>query len=107
VRLHSTPQGISAHLIADSPEAAKALQHASDDLRRQLESRDVNLLSLDVSTSNGDDARQAGFGADAGREGSASTPSRTGYGLTGDEPAAAPAETTLVLPDGVLVDVLA
>jgi flagellar hook-length control protein FliK len=107
VRLHSTPQGISAHLIADSPQAAKALQHASDDLRRQLESRDVNLLSLDVSTSNGDDGRQAGFGADAGREGSASTPSRTGYGLTNDQPAEAPAETTLVLPDGVLVDVLA
>jgi flagellar hook-length control protein FliK len=108
VRLHSTPQGVAAHLVADSPEAAKALSQASDDLRRQLEARDVNLLSLDVSTSNGDDGRQAGFGADAGRDGSANgTPTR-GYGLAGDEqPSEAPAETTLVLPDGVLVDVLA
>jgi hypothetical protein len=109
VRLHSTPQGVAAHLVADSPEAAKALQQASDDLRRQLEARDVNLLSLDVSTSNGDDGRQAGFGADAGRGGSASgTPNRGRYGLSDpDAPAEAPAETTLVLPDGVLVDVLA
>jgi flagellar hook-length control protein FliK len=106
VRLHSTPQGIAAHLVADSPEAAKALQHASDELRNQLEARDVNLLSLDVSTSNGDENRQAGFGADANRDGQNTAP--RGYGLSDSErPAEAPAETTLVLPDGVLVDVLA
>ena len=107
VRLHSTPQGVAAHLIADSPEAAKALHQASDDLRRQLESRDVTLLSLDVSTSNADDGREAGFGADAGRDGSAGNPHRS-YGRgDGEQPIEAPAETTLVLPDGVLVDVLA
>lgn len=106
VRLHSTPQGVAAHLVADSPEAAKALQQASDDLRRQLESRDVNLLSLDVSTSNGGDNRQAGFGADANRDGQSNT--ARSYGLSDSEqPAEASAETTLVLPDGVLVDVLA
>jgi flagellar hook-length control protein FliK len=108
VRLHHTPQGVAAHLVADSPEAAKALQQASDDLRRNLESRDVTLLSLDVSTSNGDDGRQAGFGADASRDGSASAGRPSRYGLAQDEqPAEAPAATTLVLPDGVLVDVLA
>jgi flagellar hook-length control protein FliK len=107
VRLHSSPQGISAHLVADSPEAAKALHQASDDLRRQLESRDVTLLSLDVSTSNGDDGRPAGFGADAGRDGGPSTPGGRYGSRESEQPADAPAETTLVLPDGVLVDVLA
>ena len=52
VRLRTTPEGVSAHLVADSPEAAKLLQSAADDLRRNLEARDVNLLSLDVSTSS-------------------------------------------------------
>ena len=50
VRLRTTPQGITAQLVADSPEAAKLLTQAADDLRRDLEARDVNLLSLDVST---------------------------------------------------------
>ena len=56
VRLQSTPQGVSAQLVADSPEAARMLTQASDDLRRQLADRNVNLLSLDVSTSS--DQRQ-------------------------------------------------
>ena len=51
MRLQTTPQGVSAQLVADSPEAARMLSQASDDLRRSLEARDVNLLSLDVSTS--------------------------------------------------------
>jgi flagellar hook-length control protein FliK len=107
VRLHSSPQGISAHLIADSPEAAKALSQAGDDLRRQLEARDVTLLSLDVSTS-GEDRREATFGADLGRDGSSGTPNGGPRRGAGDEqPAETPTVTTLVLPDGVLVDVLA
>jgi flagellar hook-length control protein FliK len=108
VRLHSTPQGISAHLIADSPEAARALSQASDDLRRQLEARDVTLLSLDVSTS-GDDRRETGFGGDA-TAGDGSTGGHGGRSAArgeSDQLAQTPLETTLVLPDGVLVDVLA
>ena len=67
----------------------------------------MTLLSLDVSTSTGEDGRRAGFGAEAGGDGSPGTAPR-GYGLSDDEqPAEVPAETTLVLPDGVLVDVLA
>jgi flagellar hook-length control protein FliK len=111
VRLQSTPQGVSAQLVADSPEAARMLTQAGEDLRRQLADRDVNLLSLDVSTSSeqrhentaggfgafGDDNYRPGFGS-----------SQRANGPTTAEPAApAPAETTLVLPDGVLVDVLA
>ena len=65
VRLQSTPQGVSAQLVADSPEAARMLTQASDDLRRQLAERDVTLLSLDVSTSSEQrhENTAGGFGA--------------------------------------------
>jgi flagellar hook-length control protein FliK len=112
VRLQSTPQGVSAQLVADSPEAARMLTQASDDLRRQLADRNVNLLSLDVSTSS--DQRQASAGASAGNDGGFGEARSGGSSATsrsddGDAQAteAAPAETTLVLPGGVLVDVLA
>jgi flagellar hook-length control protein FliK len=112
VRLRTTPQGIEAKLVADSPEAAKLLQTAAADLRRDLEARDVNLLSLDVSTQSeqqsnpqaqfGDEFGDAqGFGFAGGRRRNGSTDDA---GLT---ETAASAETTLVLPNGVLVDVLA
>ena len=45
-------------MVADSPEAARLLAQAGDDLAPALERRDVNLLSLDVSTSG--DQRRAG-----------------------------------------------
>ena len=84
VRLQSTPQGISAQLVADNPEAARMLSQASEDLRRQLAERDVTLLSLDVSTSSeqrhdnsaggfgafGDDSYRPGFGSSRRSDGS-------------------------------------
>jgi flagellar hook-length control protein FliK len=111
VRLRTTPEGVAAQLVADSPEAAKLLQSAAADLRRDLEARDVNLLSLDVSTQQDQqqgnqqaaftdefgDARSFGLGGR--RSGSSTDESLT------EIPASA--ETTLVLPNGVLVDVLA
>ena len=110
VRLQSTPQGVSAQLVADSPEAARMLAQASDDLRRQLADRDVTLLSLDVSTQSDQRHEAAAGGADGFgdqyRPGGNSSSSRTHHGESAD-PAPAPAETTLVLPGGVLVDVLA
>ena len=112
VRLQSTPQGVSAQLVADSPEAARMLTQASEDLRRQLAERDVTLLSLDVSTSSEQRHENAagGFGAfgdDNYRPGFGSS-QRTGVSDAETVDAApAAAETTLVLPDGVLVDVLA
>lgn len=112
VRLKTTPQGVTAQLVADSAEAAKLLTQAADDLRRDLADRNVNLLSLDVSTQQQWQDQQAGqtqadiFGDDY-------TPGGTQalrFGPQGDAglaEAAAPADTTLVLPNGVLVDVLA
>ncbi len=111
VRLQTSPQGVSAQLIADSPEAARMLSQASEDLRRQLEARDVTLLSLDVSTSS-DQRREtpAEFGADGFGDPYApggSRHARADSGEAGAVAASAVAETTLVLPNGVLVDVLA
>jgi len=112
VRLRTSPQGVTAHLVADSPEAAKLLTQASDDLRRDLADRDVNLLSLDVSTQQQFKDQQAGqtqadiFGDDYQPGGARSLR----VGLQGDAgltESAAPADTSLVLPNGVLVDVLA
>jgi flagellar hook-length control protein FliK len=111
VRLRSTPNGIHAHLVADSPEAARMLSSAGDDLKRQLEDKNVNLLSLDVSTSDQRQDQPAGFSTDGfgdDRYGRGQNTGRTRADestLLMDAPAAA--ETTLVLPDGVHVDVLA
>ena len=77
IRLQSTAAGISAQVVADSPEAAKLLAQASEDLRRALEARDVTLLSLEVSTSSDQQQQQSargewsdGDGADSGLPGS-------------------------------------
>ena len=112
VRLQSTPQGVSAQLVADSPEAARMLTQASDDLRRQLAERDVTLLSLDVSTSSEQrhENTAGGFGAfgdDNYRPGFGSSQRNGVSDAETVDAAPAAAETTLVLPDGVLVDVLA
>ena len=112
VRLKTSPLGVTAHLVADSPEAAKLLTQAADDLRRDLADRDVNLLSLDVSTQQQFKDQQAGqtqadiFGDDYLPGGARSLR----VGLQGDAgltETPAPADTSLVLPNGVLVDVLA
>ena len=89
------------------------LDQAGDDLKRQLEEKNVNLLSLDVSTSG--DQRDDQPGLQRSPTASASRPARrprpapprVRTGDTGVVEAPAAAETTLVLPNGVLVDVLA
>ena len=54
IRLQATAGGIAAQVVADSPEAARLLAQAGEDLRRALEARDVTLISLEVSTSGED-----------------------------------------------------
>jgi hypothetical protein len=111
VRLQTTPQGVTAQLVADSAEAAKLLTQAADDLRRSLADREVNLLSLDVSTQQQYQEQQAGakqadiFGSQL--PGGTRSLRFGPHGDAGLAEAAAPADTTLVLPNGVLVDVLA
>ncbi|MBE2316925.1 flagellar hook-length control protein FliK [Solirubrobacter sp. CPCC 204708] len=111
VRLQTTPQGVTAQLVADSADAAKLLTQAADDLRRDLESRDVNLLSLDVTTQQDYQQQQAGSKqADIFGDQLPGNVRNVRMGLQ-DDPALtespAPADTSLVLPNGVLVDVLA
>jgi hypothetical protein len=94
--------------VADSPEAARALTQAGDDLRRQLEARGVTLLSLDVSTSDDQRREAAASAGDFTGNGSGSDGARARARAEAEAASApAPVETTLVLPDGLLVDVLA
>jgi flagellar hook-length control protein FliK len=109
VRLRSTSDGIHALLVADSPEAARMLASAGDDLKRQLEDKNVNLLSLDVSTSSQHQEQGARFSTDGfGDDRHRTNMSRSrGHesALLMETPEVA--DTVLVLPDGVHVDVLA
>jgi flagellar hook-length control protein FliK len=110
IRLQATSAGVAAQVVADSPEAAKLLAQASDDLRRSLEARDVNLISLEVSTSS-DQQQQAsarGEWSDGDRADSG-LPSygRSTGGAEGDTEPAPTTQTVIELPGGLLVDVLA
>jgi flagellar hook-length control protein FliK len=109
IRLQSTAAGVAAQVVADSPEAARLLAQAGDDLRRALEARDVTLISLEVSTSS--DQQQASArgewtnGDDAPAFGSRPT-SSTGD-ADGDVEPTPTTHSVIELPGGLLVDVLA
>jgi hypothetical protein len=108
IRLQSSAAGVTAQVIADSPEAARLLQQAADDLRRSLERQDVTLLSLDVSTA-GDGRPDGSAGASADLAGDRArhfaafggSPERAG---ADDAPAVV---ETMEIADGVHIDVLA
>jgi flagellar hook-length control protein FliK len=115
IRLRASADGVRAHLVADSPQAAALLQSAGDDLRRSLAGRDVTLLALEISTA----APQAGTAGDGsaahdgnaasggtGQPGTGSTGSgTTSTATSGDPDSQLP--TVIELSDGLLVDVLA
>jgi hypothetical protein len=95
-------------VIADSPEAARLLAQAGDDLRRALEARDVTLISLEVSTS-GDQQQESGRGEwtdgdDAAFAGDGGTSSSD---AEGDAEPTETSHSVIELPGGLLVDVLA
>jgi len=81
------------------------LQQAGDDLRRSLEQQGVNVLSLDIGHSG--DERSAGragtFADHEGRDGRGDSAADS----TADGEPEVTTTTTLQLPNGVLVDVLA
>jgi flagellar hook-length control protein FliK len=110
IRLQSTAAGITAQVVADSPEAARLLAQAGDDLRRALEARDVNLISLEVSTSSDQERESArgewsdGDGDDAGLFGSSS---RSTGDADGEAEPTPTIHSVIELPGGLLVDVLA
>lgn len=110
--LQVSPAGLAAQLVAESPEAARMLAQATEDLRRSLAGQNVELVSLEVSTSaeqqQRDDLPSRGFTAEDGMPGGGSTARR---GDAGSEPPATSPDlttpTVIELPDGLLVDVLA
>jgi flagellar hook-length control protein FliK len=109
VQLKSTAAGVSARIVADSPEAARLLAAAGEELRRSLESRDVTLVSLEIAVT-GEDAlhRDAPRNGLANELGDTSTSAREGD-AEGDADPAAPdtVHSVVELPGGLLVDVLA
>jgi flagellar hook-length control protein FliK len=98
---------VVAKVVAHSAEAVQHLQQAAADLRQQLEGQGVNLLSLDIGHSAPDEGSAARAGAGFGEGGRGDSRG----GADGGDATATDAEvtvnSTLQLPDGVLVDVLA
>jgi flagellar hook-length control protein FliK len=109
VHLRQTADGLVARVVAEHATAAQLLQHAGGELRRQLESQGLTLLRLDIGASGeqggrpGDRALANGgaFGGDAGSRSDGDADPLDGP----FDPAST--TTTLALPNGALVDVLA
>jgi flagellar hook-length control protein FliK len=107
IHLRSTPDGVAARLVTDGSQAANVLRHAGDELRRALQAQGVNLTQFDVGTAGQEQRRSAS------PQGDGAPPRRDGRGGDSSGPDAANAleptteETTIRLPNGVLVDVLA
>jgi flagellar hook-length control protein FliK len=100
VHIRSTAEGLVARVVAHSAEAVQTLQHAAGDLRRSLEEHGLNLMSLDISQSGESGTGRAGSESDERR-----APDGSPAGTDPDE--STTETTTLRLPTGVLVDVLA
>jgi flagellar hook-length control protein FliK len=105
VHLRHTSDGVVAKVVAHSAEAVQHLQQAAADLRQQLEGQGVNLLSLDIGHSAPDEGSAARAGAGFGGRGDSRGRADGGDATVTD--AEITVNSTLQLPDGVLVDVLA
>ncbi|HEU4703377.1 MAG TPA: flagellar hook-length control protein FliK, partial [Conexibacter sp.] len=113
VHLRQTADGLVARVVAEHATAAQQLQQAGAELRRSLEQQGLTLLRLDVGSSGEDAAGRRGAAFDA-----ASGQDRGGRRRDADRDPLAPLDdvadadlaataTTLQLPNGALVDVLA
>ncbi|MBS1869755.1 MAG: flagellar hook-length control protein FliK [Actinobacteria bacterium] len=108
VHLRHTADGLVARVVAEHGAAAQQLQQAGAELRRSLEDQGLTLLRLDIGASGEQGGRAAGRRAASERAGA---PRRAGGADDGTPDALAATETTstttLALPNGALVDVLA
>jgi flagellar hook-length control protein FliK len=104
IHLRQTAEGLAARVVATTPEAVAQLQQAASDLRRSLEQQGVTLLSLDIGQSG--DERSAGRSGEGMADGGADGERGTGEAGSA-EAEEVTTQSTLRLPDGVLVDVLA
>jgi type III secretion system needle length determinant len=110
IHLRQTAQGLSASVVASGAEAAQVLQQAAQDLRRQLEAQGIELTRLDISYTG--EQREGARSAQAGQgDGDSRSPAGDGSAATdGSELTPTDENTvksTIELPNGVLVDVLA
>jgi flagellar hook-length control protein FliK len=114
VHLRQTADGLVARVVAEHGAAAQQLQQAGAELRRSLEQQGVNVLQLDIGASGEEAADRrgaafdaAGFGQDrGGRRGDVDPDALSALDAAADADVAQ-STTTLQLPNGALVDVLA
>jgi flagellar hook-length control protein FliK len=102
VHIRSTAEGLVARVVAHSAETVQTLQHAANDLRRSLEEQGLNVLNLDIGLSGEHAGGQAGRAAGELARGETGQSSQTST-----DAEETTTQTTLRLPSGVLVDVLA
>jgi flagellar hook-length control protein FliK len=104
IHLRHTQAGLVAHVVADHTAAAHVLREAGAELRRSLEAQGIDLLRLDIGTAQGDDRRSLGnegtAGGGAGRSNHRAAPDA----VAAEEQVT---ETSIRLPSGALIDVLA
>jgi flagellar hook-length control protein FliK len=114
VHLRQTADGLVARVVAEHATAAQLLHNAGGELRRQLESQGLTLLRLDIGASGEQGGRPGdralGNGNGALGDGAGNSRQRGGDAdplAPLDGPAETSTTTTLALPAGALVDVLA
>lgn len=114
VHLRQTADGLVARVVAEHATAAQLLHDAGGELRRQLESQGLNLLRLDIGASGEQGGRAADRQALANAFADGDGSGRNSSGSDADPlapldgtPDQTSTTTTLALPNGALVDVLA
>jgi flagellar hook-length control protein FliK len=100
IHLQKTADGIVAKVVADHSAAAQTMQQGGDDLRRSLQNSGLHLLRLDIET-RGDQRGSANGGTQTSQSDRTAGENDT----AADDGASQP--TTIVLPNGALVNVLA
>lgn len=115
VHLRQTADGLVARVVAEHATAAQLLHNAGGELRRQLESQGLTLLRLDIGASGEQGGRAADRQALANAFADGDSSGRNSSGGDAADPLApldgtadqTSTTTTLALPNGALVDVLA
>jgi flagellar hook-length control protein FliK len=106
IHLQRTDAGVVAHVVAEHAAAAQTLQQGGDDLKRSLQSAGINLLHLDIQT-RGDGDSQARDSAQLPSAARARRRAGDDDSTVSATQATEPALSTLALPGGALVNVLA
>ena len=114
LHLRHTASGMTARVVADSPEAVAVLQQASSDLRRSLEQAGITLTGLDIGARADQQAEQRTFAGafdtssrDDDRSGARGRGTGRQNGDTAEPTLDQTIRARLPLPGGALVDVIA